>query len=254
METIKAVIAEDTLKDIKILQLILEEHCDNVEVVGVGRTVEEASTIIKKTQPDVLFLDVEMPPESGFDVLNEFPEVHFDVIFTTAHEEYAIQAIKFAALDYILKPLHIEEVKAALQKVKPHRNPDQTNELIPFLKDYLQNKESGMSKIVIPEDEGYSLVKLEDIIYCEASDSYTKIHLVKKKTCLVSKPLKEYDSMLGDKGFYRTHKSFIVNMNHISRILKGVGAAVIMSNNEIIPIALRKKNHFFKILNGVIDI
>src|SRR5699024_11076755 len=253
MENIRAVIAEDNSRNIEILTLILEEHCDNVEVVGVGRTVEEAVDIIKQTNPDILFLDVEMPPQNGFDVLHEFSEIDFDVIFTTAHEEYAIQAIKCSALDYLLKPLKIEEVKAAIEKVNSHGKKQSFDELISFLKDQLKQKNNGLSKIIITEEEGYTLVKLKDIIYCEASDSYTKIHLVKKKTCLVSKPLKEYDILLNNKGFYRTHKSYIVNMSHISKIIKGVGAAVIMSNNEIIPIALRKKNLFFKKLDGVID-
>src|SRR5699024_3897929 len=114
MDMIKAVIAEDSNRDIEILKIILNEHCDNVQIVGVGNSVKETTQILKQTQPDILFLDVEMPPESGFDVLKDFTTVDFSVIFTTAHEEYAIQAIKFAALDYLLKPLKIEEVKSAL--------------------------------------------------------------------------------------------------------------------------------------------
>lgn len=253
MKTIKVVIAEDEPRNIEILETILEEHCEHVEIVGTARTVDKAVELIKNTEPDVLFLDVEMPPHTGFDILDQFPEVYFDVIFTTAHEKYAVQAIKFAALDYLLKPLKIEEVKEALSKVKSRKN-GHANELVSVLKDYMQNKEQGFSKIVIPANEGYRLVNLNDIIYCEACDSYTKIHIANEKMHLVSKSLKEYDKLLEDKGFFRVHKSYLINMNHVQKIIKGVGAAVIMSDEKIIPISLRKKDSFFKNLKGVIHV
>ncbi|MGH2645161.1 MAG: LytR/AlgR family response regulator transcription factor, partial [Chitinophagaceae bacterium] len=175
MKTIKAVIAEDEPRNVDILKTILEDHCDNVEVVGTANSVKKAVDVIKETEPDVLFLDIEMPPHKGFEVLEKFPEVSFDVIFITAHEEYALQAIKFAALDYLLKPINIDEVKAALKKVKP-RTKGQTNELAAILKEYLKDKEQSFSKIVIPSNDGYNVIDLDNIVYCEACDSYTKIH------------------------------------------------------------------------------
>ncbi len=253
MDTIKVAIAEDQARNIEILETILEEHCENVEIVGAEKTVEAAVKMIRKTRPDVLFLDVEMPPHKGFDILDQFSKVFFDVIFITAHEEYAIQAIKFAALDYLLKPLNIDEVKTALSKVRK-RQSGNTNELIGILKDYMQNKEQGFSKIVIPANDGYRLVNLNDIIYCEACDSYTKIHIKGEKVQIISKSLKEYDKLLSDKGFFRVHKSYLINMNHIQKIIKGVGAAVIMSDEKTIPISLRKKDSFFQNLKGVIHV
>ncbi len=253
MNTIKVVIAEDEPRNVEILKAILEDHCEHVEVVGAARTVENAVEIIKKTNPDVLFLDIELPPRKGFEILNQFKKVDFDVIFTTSHEEYAIQAIKFAALDYLLKPLNIEEVKAALAKVKP-RSKGEGNELVAILKEYLQNKDQSFSKIVIPSNDGYRLVNLNDIIYCEASDSYTKIHIAgEKKIQMVSKPLKGYDTLLDGKGFFRVHKSYLINMNHVKKIIKGVGSAVVMSNDQTIPVSLRKKDSFFQHLKGVIS-
>ncbi len=254
MDTIKVVIAEDEPRNIEILKAILEDHCEGAEVVGTAGTVESAVEIIRQTNPDVLFLDIELPPRKGFEILNQFKKVNFDVIFTTSHEEYAIQAIKFAALDYLLKPLNIQEVQSALAKVKP-RSKEQTNELIAVLKEYLQNKDQGFSKIVIPSNDGYRLVNLNDIIYCEASDSYTKIHIVGEKNVqMVSKPLKGYDTLLEDKGFFRVHKSYLINMNHVKKIIKGVGSAVVMSNDKMIPVSLRKKDSFFQHLKGVISV
>lgn len=255
MKTIRAVIAEDEPRNVDILKTILEEHCDNVEVVGTAHSVKKTVEVIKEMEPDVLFLDIEMPPYKGFDVLEEIPEVNFDVIFITAHEEYALQAIKFAALDYLLKPINIEEVKKAVKKVKP-RSEGQTNELAAILKEYLKDKEQSISKIVIPSNDGYNVIDLKNILYCEACDSYTKIHTNESnnKIYLISKPLKEYDELLEDKGFYRVHKSFLVNVDHIRKIIKGIGAAVVMSDGANIPISMRKKDEFFQSLKGVMNI
>lgn len=254
MRTIKAVIAEDEPRNVDILKTVLEKHCDNVEVAGTANSVKKAVEVIKETEPDVLFLDIEMPPHKGFEVLEKFPEINFDVIFITAHEEYALQAIKFAALDYLLKPINIDEVKAALKKVKP-RTKGQTNELAAIFKEYLKDKEQSFSKIVIPSNDGYNVVDLHNIVYCEACDSYTKIHTNENgKVHLISKPLKEYDELLSDKGFYRVHKSFLVNVDHIRKIIKGIGAAVIMSDGTNIPISMRKKDEFFQNLKGVMNI
>jgi two-component system LytT family response regulator len=253
MNTTRVVIAEDDIKNIQILNNILEEHCANVEVVGTATTVKQAVEVIKQTEPDVLFLDIEMPPHKGFEVLEKFPEVNFDVIFITAHEEYALQAIKFAALDYLLKPISLSEVQAALKKVK-NRSRGEANELTTILKEYLKDKEQTFSKIVIPSNDGYNVIDLRDIIYCEACDSYTKIHVNDGKVYLISKPLKEYDEMLSDKGFYRVHKSFLVNVDHIRKIIKGISAAVVMSDKANIPISMRKKDEFFQNLKGVMNI
>lgn len=252
MKTIKVVIAEDEPRNIAILKRILEEECENVEVAGIAQTVQEAVAVIKETKPDALFLDIEMPPHKGFEILEAFPQIDFDVIFTTAYEEYAIQAIKFAALDYLLKPLAIEDVKQALERVSK-RHAGKTNELVAILKEYLKDEDQDFSKIVIPTSYDYTVIDLKDIIFCEACDSYTKIH-TKGKVHLISKPLKQYDEMLCDKGFYRIHKSFLVNVNHIRKIIKGVGAAVIMSDETNIPISIRRKDDFFKNLKGIIKI
>lgn len=255
MKAIRAVIAEDEPRNIDNLKRILEKHCEGVEVVGTANTVKDAVDIIKKTEPDVLFLDIEMPPNKGFEVLEKFPTINFDVIFTTAHEEYALQAIKFAALDYLLKPINIQELQHALKKVKVDRHQNgQSNELAAILKEYLKDKESSFSKIVIPSNDGYNVIDLTNIVYCEACDSYTKIHTDEKKVHLISKPLKEYDELLSDKGFYRVHKSYLVNINHIRKIIKGIGAAVVMSDTTNIPISMRKKDEFFQSLKGVMNI
>lgn len=253
MKALRAVIAEDEPRNVENLRKILENHCDDVEVVGTADSVKSAVDIIKKTNPHVLFLDIEMPPHKGFEVLEQFPTINFDVIFITAHEEYALQAIKFAALDYLLKPISIEEVKQSLKKVNRNRN-GQSNELAAILKEYLKDKENTFSKIVIPSNDGYNVVDLTNIVYCEACDSYTKIHTDENKVHLISKPLKEYDELLSDKGFYRVHKSYLVNVNHIRKIIKGIGAAVIMSDNTNIPISMRKKDEFFQSLKGVMNI
>ncbi len=258
METIRAIIVEDEPKNVDILTNILEKYCQDVEVVGVANSVREGVKLINSTPPDVLFLDIEMPPQKGFEVLEMLPTINFDVIFITAYQEYALQAIKFAALDYLLKPLKVSEVKTALEKVRKHRQNSShgagPNELATVLKDYLKSKDNNFSKIVIPVNDGYNVVDLKEILYCEALDSYTKIQLTRNTNHVISKSLKEYEEMLGDKGFFRVHKSFLINMHHITKIIKGLGAAVIMSDQMNIPISSRKKEEFFNKLKEFMNI
>ncbi len=166
--------------------------------------------------------------------------LNFEVIFITAFQEYALQAIKFAALDYLLKPIKVSEVEDALEKVKRSKK-GRLNELASILKDYVKNNDNAFSKIVIPVNDGYNVIDLKDIIYCEAFDSYTKIQLINNVSHLISKSLKEYEEMLSDKGFYRVHKSFLINIHHIVKIIKGLGTAVIMSDQKNIPISSRKR-------------
>jgi two-component system, LytTR family, response regulator len=254
-DTIKAVIVEDEQKNIDILRNILEKYCEGVELAGSATSLEDAVPMIKEIEPDVLFLDIEMPPHKGFELLEMLPSIDFEVIFITAYQEYALQAIKFAALDYLLKPLKVSEVKTALDKVRKNKKgTTNNNELTTILKDYLKVKDSNFSKIVIPVNDGYNIIDLKDIIYCEALDSYTKIQLIGNVHHVISKSLKEYEEMLEDKGFYRVHKSFLINVNHITKIIKGLGAAVIMSDHKNIPISNRKKNDFFIHLKDIMNI
>lgn len=252
---IKAVIVEDEQKNIDILGNILEKYCEGVQLVGSATSVEEAEALLEEVQPDVLFLDIEMPPHKGFELLEKIEKPTFDVIFITAYEEYALKAIKFSALDYLLKPIKVAEVKDALDKVRERRAKNILSTApTSYLKDYLKTSGSGLSKIVIPVNDGYNIIDMKDIVYCEALDSYTKIKLTNGTHHVVSKSLKEYEEMLEDKGFYRVHKSYLINIDHIVKIIKGVGAAVIMSDKQNIPISNRKKNEFFDYLRAIMNI
>ncbi|GAA3951049.1 response regulator [Chitinophaga oryziterrae] len=253
MSNIKAAIVDDEVRNIHILRNILENYCKDVTVAGEAQNIHDAAEMLKNTQIDVLFLDIEMPPHNGFQLLEMFPVLNFEVIFITAFQEYALQAIKFAALDYLLKPIKVSEVEDALEKVKKSKK-GRLNELASILKDYVKNNDNAFSKIVIPVNDGYNVIDLKDIIYCEAFDSYTKIQLISNVSHLISKSLKEYEEMLSDKGFYRVHKSFLINIHHIVKIIKGLGTAVVMSDQKNIPISSRKKDEFFAQLKGVINL
>ncbi|QOR76379.1 MAG: response regulator transcription factor [Thermoflavifilum sp.] len=252
---IKAMIVEDEQKNIDILKNILEKYCEEVELVGSATSVEEAEALLEEIDPDVLFLDIEMPPHKGFELLEKFDRPRFDVVFITAYEEYALTAIKFSALDYLLKPIKVGEVQQALAKVRERKEKNiRSTAPTSYLKDYLKNSGAGLSKIVIPVNDGYNIIDLKDIVYCEALDSYTRVKLTNGTHHVVSKSLKEYEEMLEDKGFYRVHKSYLINVNHIVKIIKGVGAAVIMSDKQNIPISNRKKNEFFDYLRTIMNI
>lgn len=254
MKNIKAAIVDDELSNINILKTILEHQCAEVEVVWEADNLNDAVAKIKNNNLDVLFLDIEMPPHNSFRLLELLPQIDFEIIFVTAYQEYALQAIKMAALDYLLKPIKAVEVKAAIEKVKASKK-GRFNELANVIKEYFSssNTQQGFSKIVINVLDGYEVIDIGNIICVEGLDGYTKIKLVNNVSHVVSKSLREYEEILSEKGFYRVHKSFLININHVVKIIKGLAPAVIMSDGTNIPISTRKKDEFFTQLKGLIN-
>lgn len=252
MKTIRAAIVDDEAANLHIIKSLLENQCTDVEVVWTADNLEDAHKHIREQEVDVIFLDIEMPPYSSFDLLQNIEDPHFEIIFVTAYQEYALKAIKMAALDYILKPVKAADIRDVIEKLR-NTNKNKFGELTSLLKDHLKTKSGNFSKIVVHVTDGYEIVDINDIIYVEALDSYAKIKLPKNVSYVTSRSLKEYDEMLCDKGFYRIHKSYLVNFHHIMKILKGISASVIMTNGDCIPISARRKEEFFNELKGLIS-
>ncbi len=251
MKTIKAALVDDETSSIHILKNILEKQCENVEVVWTADNIEDAQKMIDEKEVDVIFMDIEMPPHSSFQLLENITDPHFEVIFVTAYQEYALRAIKMAALDYILKPIKASDIVQVIDKLRTMKK-SKIGELTGLVKNYLNELPENFSKIVVHVNDGYDIVDIGNIVYIEALDSYTKIHLAGKLSYVASRSLKDFEELLSDKGFYRVHKSYLINLRHMMKIQKGLAASVVMSNGTSVPISARKKDTFFTELKGVI--
>ena len=239
---LKAIIVDDEPKARENLQILLQDFVKGVEVVALCQDIAEAMEAVNTKSPDIVFLDIQLQRETGFDLLTRLKEINFEVIFTTAYTEYAIKAFKFSAIDYLLKPIDIEDLKKAVGKVEKRVN----NNMNSRLKELVQNlkfESTENYKLALPTLEGLVFIKVNDIIYCEASSNYTQIYTSEGKY-LVSKTLKEYDELLSDHNFFRIHNSYLININSIKKYVKGDGGYVVLNDNTSLDVSKRKKEAF----------
>ena len=241
----KAIIVDDEPDGIRTLQKMLAVHCPQVEVVATCSNANAAKQQIALLEPQVVFLDIQMPGKSGLELLTEMSDKDFEVIFVTAHNEYMLQALQYSAADYLLKPVDedrlIEAVQRVEKKLEAGKKDDRTQALLHNLG--MAGNPTEM-RLCLPTLKGFIVLKLDDIIYCEAERSYTIFHLEGNKTVTVSKPLLEYDQILKDTTFLRIHKSFLINLHHVKEYQRGEGGLVIMSDNAEIEVSRRKKDQF----------
>ncbi|MEO6232126.1 MAG: LytTR family DNA-binding domain-containing protein [Ferruginibacter sp.] len=249
MEKIKAIIIDDELSSLQNLQQKLEEFCPTVQVIASAQKPEEAILLINHHKPDVIFLDIEMPKMSGFRMLEELGEADFEIIFTTAYNHYAIEAIRIAAFDYLLKPIAIKELQQTVDRLNEQRN-YQTKEKIDILKSSMNEKRTQEDKIAISTSEGLEFIPIKNILHIESSSNYSKIYFNNEKTLMVTKLLKDFEDMLIPYHFYRIHNSHLINLNYIQKYLRGNGGRVIMQDGTTIEVARRKKEEFLKMIAG----
>ncbi len=257
MDTIRAVIVDDENHCIQTLRYELARHCPNVELIADAVSGEDALQKIQTLKPDLVFLDIEMPGMSGFELLRRLSPIAFEVIFVTAYDQYAIQAFRYAALDYLLKPVVSDQLKEAVARVvgqlaqSPSKG-DPHGEQARQLDAFLQNLRGGLKspRIALPSGRGMDFVNTEDILYCCAESNYThlRMHDGKKYTC--AKTLKDIEHLLEGLSFFRIHQSYLINMQHVQRYLRDDGGYVIMSDGFKIPIAKRRKEEFMALLKN----
>lgn len=242
-----AILVDDEVAGIKTLQRMLERHCPSVDIVATGSNAETAKKQIETLKPDVVFLDIQMPGKSGIEMIAELTDKNFEIIFVTAHNEYILQALQYSAADYLLKPVDedrlIEAVQRAEKRIKEGKKDELTETLLYNISKAGQPEEM---RLCLPTMKGFIILKLDEILYCEAERSYTVFHLADKKTVMVSKPLLEYENILDTTGFFRIHKSFLINLKHVKEYQRGEGGTVIMSNNAEIEVSRRKKESFLQ--------
>ncbi len=250
---VKAVIIEDEQKSRAALVGLLNRYCTNVLIMGEAEGVQSGIAMIRKHQPDVIFLDIQMRDGSGFRLLEEFDEVNFEIIFTTAFDEYAIKAIKYSALDYLLKPIVPQELIEAVRKVEDRKivKNSNSNTNIDVLLDNIKAKSKEAHKIILSTSEKIHVIAVDDIIRCESDNYYTKFFFRDGKTLLVSKTLKENEGLLKDHNFIRPHKSHLINAKYIKGYMKNDGGYIVMNDDSKIPVSRRKKELIMEIINNL---
>lgn len=248
MHQLKTILVDDELPSLQNLQHKLEEFCPDINVIAVTQKPEDAIRLIEHHRPDVIFLDIEMPRMNGFKMLEAIREKEFDIVFTTAYNHYAIDAIRISAFDYLVKPIAVKDLQSSVDRLMKTRH-RQIPEKLDVLRQNLSNSRSQNDKISIVTNEGVEFFEISHIIRIESSSNYSKIHFKDGKTLLVTKLLKDFEEILTHYRFYRIHNSHLINLSYIKKYLRGDGGQVILQNDEVIDVARRKKEEFLKLIS-----
>ena len=247
---IKALIVDDELHCRKTLAMTLKEYCPDVQVVDQCSDAEAGLEAIRKRKPDLVFLDIEMPVMNGFDMLQQLEDIPFAVVFTTSHNQYAVKAFRFYALDYLLKPVEPKDLINAVHKVQTQKQQPSV-EQFQMLLEKLSGREDVFPKIPLPTSDGFELIPVDTVSYCEAEDNYTRFHLTNKKKILACRMLKEVEEQLNDYPFFvRVHNSYIVNLKDVKKYVRGEGGYVIMSDDTPVNVSRSRKEALLKALKG----
>lgn len=246
----KAIIVDDEPANVKNLTILLNKYCPQVEILGSANNNQDALSLFEADKPDLIFLDIQLDNDTGFNLLKLLPKKNFEVIFVTAYDNYGIQAIKFAALDYILKPIDIDELVSAVNKAEVKLKEKQQTMQLDFLVNHIKRDQAVPLKIALPQQKEIIYVLLTNIVRCEAEDTYTFFYLQNGEKILVSKVLKEYAELLGNNGFIRTHQSHLVNLTFIKSWLKEDGGMLLLETGEKIPVSRPHKDKVKHQLTG----
>jgi two-component system LytT family response regulator len=242
---IKAIIVDDEPYSCESLVTLLERYCPTVKVVDICYSGETALAAIQEQQPQIVFLDIEMPKMNGFEMLEKLPEINFEIIFTTSYDQYAIKAIRFSAMDYLLKPVDREELQKAVQKVTQQQN-HQLPQQLEILLQKVRQPVSNIQKIALPTLEGLQMVAVDSIISCASDSNYTIFLMKNKQKLVASRTLKEIEEMLEEYSFVRVHHSYMVNLNEINKYIKGEGGYLIMSDDSSVDVSRSRKEMLLK--------
>ncbi len=242
-----AIIIDDEAKGRLALKEKLIRYCPDVKLLAEASNGNEGIAAIEHHHPQIIFLDIEMPGMSGFDMLGQLPDKNFHIIFTTAYNQYAIKAIKYAAFDYLLKPIDIEELIGAITKIKD-LEVNQTKQQLASLSENLLHPRKKLNKLAIPTLEGLLFYNINDIVYLEANSNYSNIFFTNGQKIIASKTLKDFEELLPDDVFFRPHHSYIINLNCIKKYIKGDGGQIEMQNGAYIEVSRRKKEEFLGLL------
>lgn len=250
---IKAVLIDDDGNLREGMKVMIAQYAPEIQIIGEADSVKSGTELMEAAKPDIAFLDIMMNDGTGFDILEKLNErlgnVTSHIIFITAHEEFAIKAFRFSALDFLLKPVNPDDLQSVLRKIKNviHQNTDNRN--IGLLLENIQKKTDSFKKIALSTSDGIHLFEIKNIIRCESVDNYTKFHFKNHKMVMISKTLKEYEELLSDQGFERIHQSHLINLNELKSYIKKDGGFVVMSDDSQLPVSQRKKERLQELIN-----
>lgn len=245
MHKIKTILVDDEDHCIDILKYELKSFPE-IEILGSCNDGHEAVTLIKKEKPDLVFLDIDMPFMNGFDVIRALDGIHFNVIFVTAFDQYALKAFRYSALDYLLKPVEKMELKEAIEKVKKSSSQNIQKDQMDLLLNTITQPKPQYSKILLPAQDGLEFVALDDIIRAQADSNYTHVYLEGGRRLIISKALKQVEILLDDERFFRTHQSHLIHLNKIKRYARGEGGYLIMNDESIVSVARGMREKLLK--------
>ena len=238
----KAILVDDELHCTESLNILLHSYCPGVEVVAKFNRPEEALPRLSQGDFDVLFLDIEMPVYNGFELLNRIPHKNFDVVFTTAYDQFAVKAFKYSAFDYLLKPIDPEELQGCIRKLSEKKRQDDLEEQLSFLRSMLVREQQVPQKIALPTTQGVEYVEIVDIIRCESDSNYTRIYQGGTNPTLICRTLKEVEELLEGANFARIHHSHLINLDHLRKYLRSDGGYVVMSDGSEITVSRSRKD------------
>jgi len=244
---IKAILIDDEVHCLETLSILLKEYCPDVQIVDQCRSAKKGLEAIEKMKPDLVFLDIEMPAMNGFEMLEQFTEIPFAIIFTTSYDQYAIKAIRFSALDYLLKPIDPKELVNAVKKVQEQRHLPMAEQFQMLLKQ-IQDKDHHFNKIAVPTAEGFELIPADQVIRCEADDNYTHLFIKSNRKIIACRTLKEMEEQLHDFSFFvRVHHSYLVNLNEVTKYIRGEGGYLVMSDGSVVNVSRSRKDSLMKL-------
>ncbi len=244
----KCIIVDDDLNCIKALQGIIDDYIPNITVLGSAQNIKDAVKLIHSNEVDVVFLDIEIQHELGFDLFKFIPQPKFEVVFTTAHEKYALKAIKSSCFDFLLKPIDIEELIQTVQRLESETiSKNTTHQRAEVL---LENLNKKVEKIAIPNKDGLSILTTSEVLYLEGDAKYTTLYMVSGERFVSSKNIGEFEDLLDPEQFFRCHRSWMINLKHVVRFLK-FDYQVELSNKKLIDVSTRKKDEFLKLFSKV---
>jgi two-component system, LytTR family, response regulator len=248
VDPLKAIVIDDEVISLQNLRQKLVEFCPDIDVIATAQRPEEAILLIRQHNPDVIFLDIEMPRMSGFRMLDELNDLRFEIIFTTAYNHYAIDAIRVKAFDYLMKPVGIKELQNAVERLMEHvaEKKGATTGVSQVYHHGYRNQEE---KISIPTSDGLEFIPIKTIVHIVSSSNYSKIFLNDGKSIFVTRLLGEFEEMLVPYNFFRVHNSHLINLSYIIKYIRGEGGQVIMQNGDVIDVSRRKKDDFLKVLS-----
>jgi two-component system, LytTR family, response regulator len=242
---LKCIIVDDEFKSRESLRALIEKFCDGIQVEALCQDSREALQAITEHKPDVVFLDIQLQRETGFEILERLDKIDFEIIFTTAFSEFAVRAFKFSAIDYLLKPVDVADLRTAIEKGRK-RILSNISERMTELTQTIKGNTFKHSRLALPSSEGLVFVNVDHILYCEASGNYTNIHMEDGRKFIVSRTLREYEEMLAGLDFFRIHNSYLINLNSVKKYIRGEGGQVVMADDKALDVSKAKKKGFLE--------